>query len=148
IDGFYADAFGILTPEQVEEVSPEKLRYRIQVDMLSSGWGWATLAFPLHCENVEHLVNVVTSGLSSQFNVMPRIEEMRKIVAAWAVDVPYEPLDYIEARGFLKIARVKEAARRMVGLLRGIMDGMKLPKATVDEARLIPNPYVPVLRSR
>lgn len=143
-DRFYAEAYSALTPAQADLVSPEKGRGRMRSDAFSSESVWMRTPIPLPYKDPEVVVNSIANGLANDFDIVPRIEEVRPIVREWMKTATGDIADVAEGRGFAKLRRVALAARNMSVLLHRIVDELKLEPPATDKARSIFAAYVPL----
>jgi hypothetical protein len=144
LESFFGEVYATLTAAQAQSLVHDTFRNRLRADFLSAAGAWGYIAQPLPFAQDDQLVDTIATGLSNQFGVVDRKEEVRAIVAAWVKANPPETPDALDRRGFLRTQLVARAAPRMVELLKQLVDGLKLPEETAAEMRKVQRAYIPI----
>ncbi len=146
---FFVDAFRLLSAEQLAALTPPYAKDRLQMDIFSAGLMWLPHAQVLPFQGRDDLVVLFETSMTQVLKLgaadKPAFHEA---VLEWAGGLPSawfdgEP-DPLDAKGFVKVGRVHEAARRTVTLLQRWAERTRPDDAGLKRLRAVAVALVPV----
>ncbi len=146
---FFVEAFGLLSVEQRGALTQPYAKDRLQVDIFSAGLMWLPHAQALPFQGREDLNALFETSMTQVLKLGPSDKAaFHEAVVEWASGLPPawfegEP-DPLDAKGFVRVQRVHEAARRTVTLLQRWVDRTRPDEAGLKRLRAISATLVPV----
>jgi hypothetical protein len=138
-DRFFAEAFALLTEEQVVALTPPPTRGRLGLDLFSSGLLWATTSTPLGFTTRDGLAaDLERTLLERQTGLASAKDDVHAAVQEWAAALPKDVVeaapDTLASIGMPTVVQTTAAAKRQLALVTRILGGGRL---TDDAAKTL-----------
>ncbi len=147
---FFVDAFRLLAAEQLAVLTPPYAKDRLQMDLFSAGLMWLAHAQTVPFQGREDLVATLEASAAQALGIgAAERPSFHEVIGEWAAaSLPRTWLegdpDPLDAKGFVKVQRVHEAARLEVALLERWADRSRPDEAGWKKLRGASTVLVPV----
>jgi hypothetical protein len=150
-DAFFAEAFSLMTAEQVELLSPPLCRGRVRLDLFSASLIFSSLSRPEFFDTPEGLVESTLGGASARLELTDAERvTARPVVAAWVERLPREltehETDALDVHGLVPVKLVITAARQQERLLEDLVRTLAVDEERIAKVREYPLIHVPLPR--
>ncbi|MEN8150767.1 MAG: hypothetical protein ABFS86_13165 [Planctomycetota bacterium] len=148
-DGFFHDAFAVMTPEQVEALSPEPSRARVRLDLFSSSLIYVQrvrhVPFTETSEVIDFFVNQGLAGFRMNDEEKVRAKDM---VTAWLDEVPtnllFRETNALDLEGMVHSDRVTAWAKLEADMVKRLSETIEFDEKRTNLARMVGGVAVPL----
>lgn len=149
-DRFFADAFALLTPEQLQTLSPEEIHGRLRLSVFSSAVLYAPRTGIRFFEDRDALTTLMLGRAMGLGFTDEQREAARGIIAEWVDGLPVElveqKFDDLDAKGLIHSTRATAWAKEMAKLLGLLTSRLTLDDDALARARGVGSVIVPLFR--
>jgi len=148
-DGFFREAFALMTSQQSDTLSPPATRGVLGLDLYSSGLLWAQQVGPIKAADGESLRTQFESRIMTQIGIpAERRVDLQPLLEEWVDGVPSDWLEGDQVSFFgqnlMQASYVLGCAKNQLELQKRMMSALGLDDDGVKKLRGVPGVAVPV----
>jgi len=151
-DGFFSDAFAVMTPEQVEALSPEVSRSRVRLDLFSSSLIYAARVRPVPFDETKEVVDffVIQGFAGFRLNDEEKAQAT-DLVTRWLDEVPsnllFRETNALDREGMVKSDRVTAWAKLEANLVKRLSETIEFDEKRTKLAQMVGGVAVPLKKA-
>jgi hypothetical protein len=148
-DGFFRDAFSVMTPEQVGVLTTDLSRGRVRLDLFSSSLIYVQRVRPVPFDEKKDLIEFfVNTGLGDlKFTDAEKVTA-RDVVTGWLDGIPndlvFRESNALDLEGMLRTERVTAWAKHQVALLERLSEAIPFDESRTRFAQAVGGVAVPL----